>query len=820
MIGHWRPMFSHPSACIVRAKRLMRVLCPDEGVHSWRFSLKWSALWASVLWMVLGLDPCGAAPSFLNEIEPILTKTGCNSGGCHGKMSGQNGFRLSLRGFAPEWDHEWISREGRSRRINPAFPEESLIIQKATGRLPHEGGVRFRPGSRYEAALMEWIADRAPGAKGDEASLERLSLGAKTRMARAGESIPLKAEARFSDGSERDVSWLTQFFSSDESVLKVGPDGVVKVLRSGEACVRAHFLSHVEVVRVSVPFAADVGSSDFSSASTVIDGPLFEKLRDLRIPPSAACDDLTFLRRASLDATGCLPEAARVRAFLEDRSSDKRERLVEELLSGPAWVDHWALQLADVLQNRKERDHDVRGAKGVRSFHAWIRERLVAGDGWDKIARGVLMSTGDSFTNPATGYYITVIGEKKKVEESELPDSVAQSFLGVRIGCARCHNHPLERYTQDDFYHFAAFFGKTTLKRGASARAASEVIVASPDEMEQRKRFDEAVARFETAAVELSGVGEEPGGVEAAKAMAAREKERTEALERLERSRLRQASVMQPRTNRSLGPRALDGAAVHIAEGADPREGFTQWMLGSEAFAGAMVNRVWKHFFQTGLVEPVDDLRASNPPSNEKLWQLMITEFRAHAFDLRHLMRLIMNSRAYQLGSESVTENRNDTRCYSHYLARRLPAEVLLDALQTATGVPTAFDGTPMGLRAVQLAEPGVSSYFLSLFGRSERVTACACERGGEVTLPQLLHLKNSDELNARLSKPGAFLDRLLSREDGVIVEELFLATLNRLPTATEQAAVSASLSGADRRAVFSDLFWALLNSKEFVFNH
>ena len=277
---------------------------------------------------------------------------------------------------------------------------------------------------------------------------------------------------------------------------------------------------------------------------------------------------------------------------------------------------------------------------------------------------------------------------------------------------------------------------------------------------------------------------------------------------------------MQPRTNRSLGPRALDGAAVHIAEGADPREGFTQWMLGSEAFAGAMVNRVWKHFFQTGLVEPVDDLRASNPPSNEKLWQLMITEFRAHAFDLRHLMRLIMNSRAYQLGSESVPENRNDTRCYSHYLARRLPAEVLLDALQTATGVPTAFDGTPMGLRAVQLAEPGVSSYFLSLFGRSERVTACACERGGEVTLPQLLHLKNSDELNARLSKPGAFLDRLLSREDGVIVEELFLATLNRLPTATEQAAVSASLSGADRRAVFSDLFWALLNSKEFVFNH
>jgi hypothetical protein len=327
--------------------------------------------------------------------------------------------------------------------------------------------------------------------------------------------------------------------------------------------------------------------------------------------------------------------------------------------------------------------------------------------------------------------------------------------------------------------------------------------------------------RLQALRDELAGLGEEAGGLEAQKGLVTKEKEYAEAVDRVAKLRLKAPGVIQPRTNRVLVPRSLDGREVEIGGESDPREAFVEWMLRSDAFAGAMVNRVWKHFFQTGLVEPVDDLRASNPPSNGALWEVLLKEFRDSRFDLKHLMRVILNSRAYQLGSESVADNRMDSRFYSHYFARRLPAEVLLDALHSATGVPTSFDGAPVGLRAVQLAEPSVSSYFLSLFGRSERVTACACERAGEVTLPQLLHLKNSEELHARLTKEGARLDGLLAgADDAGVVDGLFLATLSRQPTVGEREAVAASLAGADRKAAFTDLFWALLNSKEFVFNH
>jgi hypothetical protein len=795
--------------------------CPPTSTRNDSFfSRGWLALLLAWLSAVAG-GTVSAAPSFLQDIEPILTKTGCNSGGCHGKLAGQNGFRLSLRGFAPEWDHEWITSENRARRINPAFPEESLLIQKATGRLPHEGGVRFRPGSRYEKTLLEWIALRSPGPDPAEATPVALEVTPAARTLSPGQSVQLQVNARYSDGTLRDVTWLAQFFSNDEALTQVNPAGLAKVLRPGESAVRVHFQSLVEVARFSAPFSADVSLSDFDSASTPLDGPLFAKLRELRIPPSARCDDATFLRRASLDATGCLPDPARVKTFLADNSPDKRTRFVEELLSSPAWTDYWTLQLADLLQNRKERDHDVRGSKSVRLFHAWLRERVAQNAGWDRITRDVLLSAGDSFTQPATGYFITVIGEKKKVEESELPDSVAQSFLGTRIGCARCHNHPLERFTQDDFYHFSAFFAKTTLKRGASARYPTELLVSGAEELEQHKRVEEAFGRLAQNRGEVAALGEEHGSVESQKSLVSREKEHADALERLSKIQARAPGVVQPRTGRLLGPRTLDGSEPAYAPASDAREAFVDWMLASDTFAGAMVNRIWKHFFQTGLVEPVDDLRASNPPSNGALWNVLVEEFRSHRFDLKHLMRTILNSRAYQLASDSLPENRADSRFYSHYLARRLPAEVLLDALHSATGVPTAFEGAPLGVRAVQLAEPGVSSYFLTLFGRSERVTACACERAGEVTLPQLLHLKNSEDLQTRLVKPGGRLDALLKQGgDPEVLRELFLATLNRAPTPAEETAFQSVAASGDRTAVFTDLFWALLNSKEFVFNH
>lgn len=766
-------------------------------------------------------------PSFLQDVVPILTKSGCNMGGCHGKLAGQNGFRLSLRGFAPEWDHEWLTREVQGRRVNVAFPEDSLILQKANGALVHEGGMRFKPGSRFEETLLRWITARAPGPTPSEPDAERLEVLPGGQLLRPGESQQLLVRAHYAGGRTRDVTWLALFFSNDEALLKVRPDGFVRALRHGEGSVRVHFQGQVEVVRFSIPFSADVSGADFSSASNALDGPVFAKMRDLCLPPSPACDDQTFVRRTFLDAIGTLPSPSEAAAFLADKRPDKRARLVDSLLERSEWVDYWTLQLADLLQNRKERDHDVRGSKGVRAFHAWLRSKVAVNTPWNEIARSVLLASGDTQAHPEVGYYLTVIGEKQRTEESELPDSVAQSFLGTRIGCARCHNHPLEKYTQDDFYHFAAYFSKMTLRRGASPRVDSQLLTLPREQDEQQKRAGEARERLMIAELEAVAIGEEAGGDEAQKRLKDRQKEVLDADKKLAEMRVKPPGVNQPRTGKMMAPQPLDRTVWEFAEGRDPREQFVNWALASEQFSGAMVNRLWKHFFNTGLVEPVDDLRASNPPSNGAVWTVLNREFVEHGFDLKHVMRLILNSRVYQLSSETLPGNEADTRFYTHYYARRLPAEVLMDAIAAATDVPAKFDGYPVGLRAAQLAEPGVTSYFLTLFGRSERVTACACERQGEVTLPQLLHLHNSEDLLKQINDPAGRLAGLLRNagqegdaEGGRVAESIFMAAMSRPPTPREKAALARSLAGAQRDAVFADLFWAVLNSKEFAFNH
>ncbi len=768
--------------------------------------------------------PIGAAemghapePSFKQDILPILTKTGCNMGGCHGKLAGQNGFRLSLRGYAPEWDHEWMTKEVNGRRINPAFPEASLLVQKPAGDVAHEGGTRFRIGSRPYQTLVRWIAARAPGPIAGEANATRLEVLPGDREMQPGDAQQLLVRAHYADGRVRDVTWLAQFYSNDEATLAVKPDGLVKALRAGEASVRVHFQGLVAVMRLTMPFAKnDLAGADFERQQNAIDGPVFKKLAALRIPPSPGCDDRTFVRRAFLDAVGTLPTPEEVAAFVADAREDKRARLVDDLLARPEWVDFWTLEFADLLQNRKERDHDVRGPKGVRAFHEWLRSELAANRPWSEIAHSVLLASGDTVAHPEVGYFVTVVGEKKNVEESELPDSVAQSFLGTRIGCARCHNHPLERYTQDDFYHFAAFFSKVSLKRVEPAKGATELATRSGDEAEAQKRVDEATAKLTEAESDAA-----KGDADAAKKLAERKKRVEETQKQLAEARVRPPTVNQPRTNQRIAPRTLDGAPWQAEAGQDPREQFVAWMLQSELFSGAMVNRLWKHFFNVGLVEPVDDLRASNPPSNSELWALLNREFTGHGFDLKHVMRLILNSRAYQLSSETLASNETDAKFYSHYAARRLPAEVLLDAIASSTGAPTEFKGYPLGLRAVQLPDSGVSSYFLTLFGRSDRVTACACERKGEVTLPQLLHLKNGDELQKQITASDGNLAALLKNpDDAQVIAALFQATIARPPTAAETAAVTTQLAKDGREPVLRDLFWALVNSKEFAFNH
>ncbi len=721
-----------------------------------------------------------SAPLFVNDIIPLLTRLGCNQGACHGKNDGRNGFKLSLRGYAPEWDIERLTRESRARRINLAVPEQSLLLRKASGDAPHGGGKLTETGSREYELLADWIRAGAPGPTGAEAKVVRLALAPGDQMLRPGDTRQLTVTAHYSDGATRDVTWLTQFFSNDGNVAKITPAGLITAVREGETSVRAHFQGQVAVALMSVPYQQNIDPASFPPPANFIDEHVFKKLQALHIPPSPVADDWTLVRRLYLDLIGVLPTPDEARAFAADPAENKRELLVENLLNRPEFVDYWTLQFADLLQNRRERDHDVRGVKGVRSMHAWLHGQIAANRPWNALARDVLTATGSAAERPEVGYFVVTVGEKQHADQSEVVASVAQAFLGTRIGCAQCHNHPLEKYTQDDYYHFAAYFAPLKLKR-------------------QEPRNGPTVLSIEPLKPDA------------------------------------QFGVTQPRTGRFLRPQTLDGTPSPLQPGDDPRTKLADWITDSnnEFFAGAMVNRIWRHFMGVGLVEPVDDLRASNPPSHPELWQALRRDFGAHGADLRRLMRTIVNSRTYQLESATIPGNQADGKFYSHYLARRLPAEVLLDAISAATERPESFAGYPLGVRAVQLPEPGLDSYFLSQFGRSERVTACACERRGEVTIPQLLQLQNGSGLSDKIRHPEGRLARLAktiaeakstaeqSLAEQAAVDELFLAALGRDPSPDERNAVNLSGEDANERdETLRDLFWALLNSKEFAFNH
>ena len=714
-------------------------------------------------------------PSFLNDVMPLFTRLGCNQGACHGKGAGQNGFRLSLRGYAPELDYQYLTREFLGRRVNPASPGESELLRKPLGLAPHEGGKVMAVGGRAHRVLLDWVRAGTPGPMEDDPAVVGLDLLPGNRTVHPGQKQQLLVRAKYADGTSRDVTWLARFDSNDAGTASVDADGLVRVLRHGETSVRASFGGQVAVVVLTAPHERPVDPDRLERRNNFVDEHVFRKLAALRIEPSDPADDAAFLRRAFLDTVGVLPTPDEVRAFLADARTDKRARLIDSLLERPEFVDYWALQLGDLFQNRKERDHDVRGAKGVRAFHEWLRKQVAANRPWDELARDVLTARGSAAANPAVGYFVVTVGEGGEPEKSEVVASVAQAFLGTRIGCAKCHNHPLERYTQDDYYHFAAYFSRVRMARQEIGKGKPTSLLVGVDG-EGKPRQD-------------------PVG------------------------------VSQPRTGAFLTPRPLDRAATEVKPAEDPRVKLAAWMTDpkNEYFSGAMVNRVWQHYLGVGLVEPVDDLRASNPPTNPELWRALNQEFVGHGFDLKHLMRVILNSRTYQLASATRPGNAHDTRFYSHYYARRLPAEVLLDALSQSTAVPDEFPGYPVGLRAGQLPDPGLKSYFLSLFGRSERVTACACERNGEVTMPQLLHLENGDSVVGKVRRDDGRLGKLLKAKvpDDALVDELSLATVSRPATEPVKSAVRHALAaGGDRPEVYRDLFWALLNSKEFSFNH
>ncbi|MFL5341759.1 MAG: DUF1549 domain-containing protein, partial [Gemmataceae bacterium] len=666
-----------------------------------------------------------------------------------------------------------LTREFAGRRIDPAVPEASLLLQKPLGAVKHEGGRLINRGTREYQTLLDWIAGGTPGPKSDDAKLLRLDVRPGPRLLKVGDTLPLVVEAEFSDGSRRDVTWLTRFDSNDAALIEVSPAGVVKALRNGETAVRASFQTDVAIAIFTVPFDRQIAGERFAGRQNAIDDHVFHKLAALRIEPSNRCDDATFLRRAFLDTIGVLPTPAEAREFVADGRPDKRARVIDALLERPEFVDYWTLFLCDLLQNRKERDHDVRGTKGVRTFHEWVRRQVAADRPWDEIARGVLTATGSSREAPAVGYFIVTVGENREAHRSEIVASAAQAFLGTRIGCAQCHNHPLERYTQDDYYHFAAYFSRIRLDRKESKDGPTVLRVSGPDPNQNKN----------------------PVG------------------------------VSQPRTGKFMAPQPLDHSPLPVSPREDPRARLAAWITDSknEAFAGAMVNRLWRHFLGVGLVEPVDDLRATNPPTNPELWQYLCREFVEHKFDLKHVMRLILNSRTYQTESATRPGNATDTRYYSHFYPRRLTAEVLADAIASATGVPYQYPGYPLGVRAVQLPDPGVKSVFLEVFGRPARVTACACERADDIAIPHLLHLLNGDEVLHKIRAGDGRLASLTKsgRPEPEVIDEIFLATIGRRPKESEQATIRQwDQDPQGRPALLEDLFWSLLNTKEFAFNH
>jgi hypothetical protein len=752
------------------------------------------------------------APSFINDIEPLLTRYGCNSGGCHGKLAGQNGFRLSLRGYAPEQDFTYLVREEHLRRVNVADPESSLLLLKPTGKLPHAGGKVLEANSPAYATLLRWVQAGAPGPQADEKRIARLEVQPRAVSLVPGQQQPLTVKAFYTDGSERDVTWLAKFHSNDAGIASVSAEGNVTALRHGEVSAVVAFDGLVDTTVLTIPYPLETNPQWYAARNNVIDEHVMNKLAALKLEPSDPCDDATFLRRAMLDCIGTLPTSDEVRAFLADPRSDKRARLVESLLERPEFVDYWTLQLGDLLQNRKERDHDVRGVKGVRSLHAWLRTQVAANRPWSEIARDVLTARGTTRENPAVGYFVVTVGERQ-AHESEVGDSVAQAFLGTRIGCAKCHNHPLEKYTQDDYYHFIAFFSRVVLERKEPKDGPTTLKLGTQHSLNLAREIE----RLEKETQKVRAENGDPKKIEE------NEKRIAQLQEEIAKHLAEMPRVSQPRTGKPIPPQPLDRRDLGIEGNGDPREKLVQWMVdpSNELFAGAMVNRLWRHFFAAGLVEPVDDLRATNPPSNRDLWQAMSREFVGSNYNLKHMMRLILTSRTYQLSAETKPSNVTDTRFYSHYYARRLPAEVMLDALSQATQSWENFQGYPQGVRAIQLPGPQIDSYFLTTFGRSDRVTACACERNGDVTLSQLLHLQNSESVQNKVASGDGRLQKLLSEstDDDRLIEELYLNTFSRLPRDDERQAVKGAFQGADRQEVATDLFWALLNAKEFAFN-
>ena len=705
--------------------------------------------------------------SFRNDVIPVLTKIGCNQGACHGALAGKNGFKLTLRGYAPEVDYHTLTRQSIGRRVALADPTASLMLLKPSLSVPHGGGKRFEVHSLEYRVIAEWIAAGAAAPSDSDPRVTGLEVYPASAILQPGAEQQLVVRARYSDGRVRDVTRWVKFGSSDEGVATVDDTGLVKMTGHGEAAITLYYSSKVLYSRLAVPFANQVDPALYTrfQRNNFIDDHIVAKLKALNIAPSGPASDATFIRRAYLDAVGILPTPEEVEQYLAERSPDKRKRLIDELLEREEFVDYWAYKWSDLLlvSSRKLRPN------ATRAYYNWIRESVRQDKPWDRFVYELLTSSGNSREIGALNYFVL------HKDPIQLTENVTQAFLGQRLTCARCHNHPLEKWTQTQYYQMANLFARVGLKNGA-----------------------------------------EPGDtVVYAKTT---------------------GDINHPRLLRPLPPTPLDGQPMPLDSTADRRVHFARWLTSPDNiyFARALVNRVWGNFMGRGFTEPVDDVRATNPASNEELFAALTKDFSTNGFDVKRLIRLIMNSGAYQLSSEANATNQNDNQYYSSYIVKRLPAEVLLDAMSQVTGVPTRFGGYPAGTRALQLPDTQVQSQFLASFGRPARQICDAVERSSAPSIAQALHIINGDTLNRKLSDPNGYaaLALRLGLSDARILDHLFLAAYARYPAEAEKlpmleslrkarlASGSAEAQREARQKALEDMMWAMLTSKEFLFNY
>lgn len=705
--------------------------------------------------------------NFANQIVPIFTKLGCNSGGCHGKASGQNGFKLSLLGFEPEVDYMALVKEARGRRLFPAAPDHSLLLVKATGIVAHGGGRKMELGSDEYKLVRRWIAAGTPVGKADDPVVTKITIYPEHRIMTRQNKQQFAVYAHYSNGAVEDITRRAQYESNDTEIAAVEPSGLVRTLAmSGEAAIMARYQGHVNTFRATVPLGAKTPDYQFAG-QTVVDQFTLKKWKELEIVPSDLCTDEQFIRRASLDITGTLPTPAQVNAFVANKDPKKRDQLVDALLETADYSYHFANKWADILRVKRRNQPDR--AQGTFGFHSWIREAVAADRPYDEFARSILAATGDEVKSPPTVWY------KELQNPEQFVDDTAQVFLGLRLACAQCHHHPYEKWSQDDYWGLAAFFGRVGRKP-----------IITPGVVRQNQPPQAIFTRS-------SG------------------------------------QVINKRTQRPAAIKPLDGEPMEISRDDDPRQKLVDWMVEPKNpfFAKAVANRYWAHFFGRGIVDPLDDMRVTNPPSNPELLDALTKNLIDNKYSLKSLIMTICKSRTYQLSAIPNEFNKHDKQTYARYYPKRMSAEVLFDAVCQVTDSPSPFGGLPQDRhaprRAIMLPDESFASYFLDVFGRPQRISACECERVSEANLAQALHLLNSDEVQTKLTRNGGRADVLVKdvRPDAEKVDELFMWAFSRKPTAAQMQTALAHIAqhAQNKKVAYENILWALINTKEFVFN-